>query len=247
MSYGGFGTLYNTIVGTWTPSYHTEEADTLAHWKFETLIADDVVGTFDLNAGDSELRGPVGDGSKLGLVARTFTYNNTADTALSPNNNADFKYTFATAIYIPALATGNGDIVRYEQAAAGGVHFRVGVTGTADAPNSGRLYVGRDTSAGYQQALSPTAVFAPYFNEWVHFAWTQAADGLSGDIYINGVSVFSWSTANAPNSTDSLARFGLCASWNQVLHGGCYFSPIVREKECSAPEILAMAYQTGVV
>ena len=104
-----------------------------------------------------------------------------------------------------------------------------------------RVFVGRDTAAGYQQ--DSTVATLPR-GEWFHFAWTMAADGLSGAFYVNGLLLETWSTANAPNNTAISSRFFLGEAWDNVLFGS-YYSTIVREKECSAAEVLAMAGQCG--
>jgi hypothetical protein len=224
----------------WTPSLHTIESDTISHYSWQ-MSRTDTVNSYNFDQGVHSFCGI--DDDTEAFVCAGFNYDNTGSTKNSPNVNANFGYTFATAIYVPQFANGNADIVRYEQTAGGGTHFRVGLIGLGTA-DPGRVFVGRDTSAGYQQDISATNELFTY-DQWVHFAWTQANDGLSGKCYTNGVPFFSWSTANAPNSASGTARFGLGASWNTLLYGS-YYSTITREKFCSDAEVLAMAEQVGL-
>lgn len=220
------------------PGIHETPGDTLAHWPLngDTL---DTVGTYHLDTGGTDNFAGLATGVQA-YSSDAFVYDDTASTALNPNRNTDMKYTFATAIYIPTIV-GNADIVRYEIPAATETAFRVGVVGSGG--TVGQVFVGRDTSVGYQQYTTTALVT---LDAWIHFAWTQAADGLSGGIYVNGNLLEAWSTANAPNSDHANSRFGIGASWSTVGYQ-TYRSAIVREKECTAGEILAMATQVGLL
>lgn len=223
--------------GGWVPSLHTEELDTIAHWPFDSGVRTDNVGTYDIDTGNWGF-GSAGDSTSNCFTTSGNAYDNTASTPLNPNLNTNKGYTFATALYSPSFPTGSTDIVRYEKTAATQTAYRVGVV-----QSTGVLYIGRDTSAGYQQ-YSTTATLTQ--DEWLHFAWVQNDDGLGGSFYINGALAEAWSTANTANNTGTASRFILGASWNAVGYFS-YYSTIVREKACTAEEVLAMASQTGFV
>lgn len=229
-----------TACTDWVPSQHLIPGDTISHytWQMSRL---DTVNAYNFDQGAHSFAGIV-DGV-TSFVPAEYNYDNTPNTKNSPINNANFGFTFATCLYVPDFANGNADIVRFENTSGAPTHYRVGVVGNSGG-TPGALYMGRDTSSGYEQYITPVAVFV--FDEWIHFAWTQANDGLSGKFYINGTVVGSWSTANAPNSTSASALFCLGASWNTFLYGA-YYSTITREKFCSDADIVAMAKQTGII
>lgn len=237
MALNNFGSGGGGGASGWVPSLHTEEADTLAHWPFDSGVRTDNVGTYDIDTGELAF-GSAGDSANTCFSTTGNAYDNTASTSLNPNRNTNQGYTFATALYSPSFATGSTDIVRYEIPSATQTAFRVGVV-----QSTGVMFVGRDTSAGYQQD-NLTATLTQ--DAWIHFAWVQNDDGLGGSIYINGSLAEAWSTANTANNTGSSARFILGASWNAIGYFS-YYSTIVREKACTAGEILAMATQTGFV
>lgn len=224
--------------GGFVPGSHTEEVDTIAHWPFQGDRGD-TVGTYDLDQGYFGFGG-VADNALCMATGTAYCYDNSASTSLNPNLNTDNKYTFACGLYIPSIVSGSADIVRYEVSSGGGTAFRVGVLGTGGG-TPGAPYLGADTSAGYAQDVMSTPL---PLDQWFHFAFTINAAGTGGTFYVNGAVLEAWTLPNAMNSTSSSARFGIGRSWNTVGYFS-YFSMIVREKECSTAEILAMAAQCG--
>lgn len=229
--------------GGFTPGLHTEEADTIAHYPFLSANRDDTVGGYHLDFGNYGWGGIADNAVALAPTQNSssaFNYDNNASTPLNPLLNTDFKMTIACGLYVPSIATGSADIVRFQTpGVSSGTAYRVGI-----AHGAGRVFfTSLGTSGGDE---TPVSSAVTPLDEWFHFAWTQNAAGTGGSYHVNGVEVDTWTTTLPTNQNLGTARFGIGSSHNQAsLYS--YYSLIVREKECSTAEIRSMARQVGLV
>lgn len=232
--YDRYPTLFTRV------SLHEEDADTVAHWIYDTDLSDNTANKADLTIGTYDQSLP--DDMPNFRYCHDHTAQTTEHGYTAQDADLDTlgAFTWAAAVYVTSIAGTNPApaFVRSETP-GGGATSADNIRYRFETRTAGNLRYIHQYGTKNNEEYSTTATLP--LNQWVYVACTRAADGLSGRIMINDT-IEEFTMSNAPNNGGS-ARYRMFSDFNGDDLNALVSTVIFKDVETSAEGLKRMRRQ----